>query len=83
MADGTTPVDIYAQLTDAYGNPLGAGLTVNWTSPPASTFDVNDYIQNATSQTDSTGRATIPLYLYEVDSYTITAEYNGISKILQ
>lgn len=80
VADGTTPVDIYAQLTDAYGNPLGAGLTVNWTSPPASTFDVNDYIQNATSQTDSTGRATIPLYLYEVDSYTITAEYNGISK---
>lgn len=80
VANGTTPVNIYAQLTDAYGNPLGAGITVNWTSPAYSTFDVNDYIQNATSQTDSTGRATIPLYLYEVDSYTITAEYNGISK---
>jgi hypothetical protein len=80
IADGTTPVNIYAQLADAYGNPLGAGITVNWTSPADSTFDVNNYIQNATSQTDSTGRAAIPFYVYEVGSYTITAEYNGISK---
>lgn len=80
IADGATPVNIYAQLADAYGNPLGAGITVNWTSPADSTFDVNDYIQNATSQTNSTGRATIPFYAYETGSYVINADYNGTSK---
>jgi len=80
VADGETSVNLYAQLADANGNPLGAGITVNWTSPPNSTFDVNDYIQNISSQTDSSGIATIPLYLYEIGSYNIIANYNGISK---
>ena len=80
LADGSTPVNIYVQLADAYGNPLGAGITVNWTSPAESTLDVNDYIQNASSQTDSTGRAAIPFLAYETGSYIINAEYNGTSK---
>lgn len=74
-----TKIDLYAQLSDANGNPLGAGFAVNWTTSGYSAFDTA-YNQNITTQSDSTGKATVPFFVGEVNTYTVIAEYNGISK---
>lgn len=80
-ADGESPSNLQAQLTDAYGNPLGAGLVVTWNMTGSNgSLDYTDYIQTTTTITDSSGKATVPLYAYEKGSINITAEYNGVIK---
>jgi len=74
------PVNLYAQITDENGNPLGAGITVNWSTNDFSVFDLDDFSRSTSSQTDSTGRATIPLYVFGPGPNNITAEYNGVSQ---
>jgi adhesin/invasin len=74
------PLNLYAQITDANGNQLGSGISVNWSTNSFSVFNVNTFDQTATSQTDSNGRATIPLYVLGAGSQIISVEYNGISK---
>jgi hypothetical protein len=75
-----TQNNLYAQLSDANGNPLGAGITVNWSTNGYSTFALDNFTQNISSQTDLTGKATIPFYVGETGSYTVIAEYNGVSQ---
>lgn len=75
-----TPVTLYAEITDENGNPLGAGLTVNWSTNDFSFFSLDDFTQSTSSQTDSSGRATIPLYVFAPGPNTVLVEYNGITK---
>jgi adhesin/invasin len=75
-----TQYNVYAQLADAYGNPLGAGITVNWSTSGMVTFDINNISQNMSTQTDSNGKAVVPFFVGEVGSHIVVAEYNGISK---
>ena len=74
------PLNLYAQITDANGNSLGSGISVNWSANNYSVFNVNTFDQTATSQTDSNGRATIPLYVLGAGPQLVSVEYNGVSK---
>ncbi|WP_271193576.1 Ig-like domain-containing protein [Pseudomonas turukhanskensis] len=53
-ADGTSTTTLSARVEDANGSALGAGQTVNWSTPAGT-------LGSATSTTDATGVATVVL----------------------
>ncbi|MGS1011848.1 Ig-like domain-containing protein [Achromobacter anxifer] len=54
VADGTDTVTFTATVRDLYGNPMGAGVAVNWTTTAGA-------LAAASSSTDSSGKATVVL----------------------
>lgn len=78
IPDGNTPVTLYAQISDVNGNPLGAGIIVNWSVSSDAAFDF-DYTQNVSSMTNAAGIAEIPLFAWDVGQHIVTADYNGSS----
>ena len=78
VADGETPINLYAQLTDANGNPLGAGIVVNWSVSSDAVFD-NNFNQNISSITNYSGIAETSLFAWNTGVHTVTVDYNGAS----
>lgn len=75
-----TPVSLYAQITDANGNPLGAGISVTWSTTDFSVFNTDDFSQSTSSLTNSNGIATVPLYVLAPGPNNILVEYNGVTQ---
>lgn len=72
-ADGNATATLSTTVEDAHGNPLGAGLTVNWSSTAGN-------LASPTSITDANGVATNVLTSpTTVGSATVQASVNGAS----
>lgn len=82
ISDNETVGYAYAQLSDANGNPLGDGVTINWTASDKIGLldETGNYTLSSNSITDSKGKATIPFFGAEIGNGTITASYNGVSQ---
>ncbi|WP_164699575.1 Ig-like domain-containing protein [Pseudomonas sp. BRG-100] len=65
-ANGTDSSTLVATVQDAQGNPVGAGVTVNWSSNIGK-------VDNASSITDASGKATVMLTGTKAGTATVKA----------
>ncbi|NDO82787.1 hypothetical protein CJP72_19020 [Citrobacter sp. NCU1] len=72
VADGATPLNAHATVTDSHGNPV-QNITVNWTADGSAIFG------NATSTTDTSGISTVTLTDVKAETVNLTATMNGQS----